>query len=43
MISSGSIPKLALFGLVVGGVLFGCGGGGDIKIAPVTTDTSTDN
>ena len=43
MISSGSIPKLALYGLVVGGVLVGCGGGGDIKIAPVTTDTSTDN
>lgn len=43
MIFSGSIPKLALYGLVVGGVLVGCGGGGDIKIAPVTTDTSTDN
>ena len=38
-----SLSRLVLCGMAAGGLLVGCGGSGDIKIAPVTTDSSTDN
>ena len=40
---NGSILRAVLCGIAAGGLLAGCGGSGDIKIAPVTTDSSTDN
>jgi hypothetical protein len=40
---NGSIFRLVASGLVIGTVLLGCGGSGDINISPVTSDTSTDN